>query len=196
MKNKLNAFLAFLFGTVIFWSIAFVSYKIWPNAPKVINISPPSDNSHELHSEYLENVKEFGPLKIGSKAPNGFGETAPFEGKPIPKSSFYVYVHQRGLSLCEYDSCGFVEGRLIACMGGWLSGDGHTEISDIVGLNSLEVSQGKASIVVVSDQNSQIIGIYPNHTQGDILPILNQFPEYKNSLIKCYNAEIGPLLEL
>lgn len=139
----------------------------------------------EYAKQYLEGVKEFGPLKIGGKAPNGAGSNAPLDHKMIPESAFYIYVQRRGLDFCEFDSCGIAEGKVVQCMGGWLSGDGHPEISDLVGLNSIEVAQGKASIVVVSDKESKIIGIYPNHTEGDILPILNQFPNYEESLLNC-----------
>jgi len=190
MSNKFVTFSAIFVGTIVFWGLAFLGFEIWVNlqnemGENVIFMDDALEEGDKESSDFLENVHAFGPLRIGGEAPNGFGQIAPFEGRKIPKSNFYVYVHRRGLPLCEYDGCSIAEGIVIECMGGWFSGDGHTEISDLVGLDSAEVAQGRESIVVVADENSEIIGIYPNHTEGDILPILSQFPEYYETLSRC-----------
>lgn len=210
MSNKLIVLSAILLGTLLSWGIFSFGFEIrvalqGESMQKGVVVLDPvtgekltiwmdsKTNLKTTESALFENVDEFGPLHIGGTAPNGFGQIAPFEGREIPKLNFYVYVHRRGLSLCEYDGCSVVEGKVIACMGGWLSGDGRTEVSDLVGLDSSEVAQGRASIVVISDGDSKIIGIYPNHTEGDILPILSQFPEYGGTLNECIDREIGSL---
>lgn len=170
-------------------------YKIWRESEsKELEIAT-STGSAMTETEYLKQqlkrFTEFGPLQIGGPAPDKAGDSSQIGSKLIPESKFFIYVHRRGRSFCEFESCGTLEGRVIRCMGGWLSGDGHPEISDLVGLNSFAVSQGKASIVVVSDKNSKIIGIYPYHTQADILDILSTFPEFEESLYDCTDEEIG-----
>jgi len=215
MRKFFYIFGAVLSGTILFWVIVFTGYEIWINSQPetyeygTIDCDPETHKQRILWSEkktlindrsqtrqpalteteyikqYLKGVKEFGPLKIGGRAPFGKGDKAIFDNKLVPGSNFYIYAQRRGLSVCEFDNCAIVEGKVVECMGGWLSGDGHPEVSDLVGLDSLEVSQGKASIVVISDNDSKIIGIYPNHTESDILSILYQYPEYRTSLQYC-----------
>lgn len=146
------------------------------------------------NTDYLRSYPEFGPLKIGETALHGTNANMPARFKHlIPESEFYVYVLRRGMSFCEFEDCAIIEGRVVKCMGGWLQGEGPSEIANLFGLNLLEAAQGKASIVIVSDRNSKMIGIYPNHAESDILPILAKYPEYKESLQSCKNEIIGKL---
>lgn len=172
--------------------VVFFGWMFFPFEDAEVTPIPMPSDCADCDDGYLESVQEFGPLKMGERTPYGEGQSAPLDGKDIPKAEFYFYVQRRGLSLCEFESCSVTEGKVVQCMGGWLSGDGHSEVSDYVGLDSKEVSEGKASIVVVADKNSKIIGIYPNHTEGDILEILGQYPKYKESFKRCLEEEIGP----
>lgn len=141
---------------------------------------------------HLVGVDKFGPLKIGDQAPDGPGDATTLPQREIPKSKFYITVHRMGLPIfCSRDSCAFLEGLIIDCMGGWIAGDDQPESAHQLGLNSEEVWRGKASMVVLSDENAKIIGIYPNHVESDILAILFQFPEYRVSLQNCVDEIIG-----
>ena len=217
--NKLfSIFGVFLLGTILFWAIGLTFYEIWielqsetvnygtiecdsaTGEKKIVWIDPEAKEKRKKEiadsfwgTGYLKSYKEFGPLKIGDQDPNGPGTKAQFDNKLVPESEFYIYVQRRGLRMCEFDSCAIAEGKVVECMGGWLQGDGHHEVSDIVGLDSSEVAQGKASIVVISDKKGKIIGIYPYHSEGDTLSILAQYPEYEESLQSCRDEIIGKL---
>ena len=146
-------------------------------------------SARDYLKQHLESVDNFGPLRTWEKSPHGEGRTAPFENKPIPKSEFYVYVQRRWIWLCEFESCGVIEGKVISCMGWWLSWDSSIEISDMVWLDPSDVAKWKASIVVLADSDSKIIGIYLNHTESDILKILWSIPEYQTSLLSCIKKQ-------
>lgn len=187
MKHKLPYF---FFGLVLGVILSLLAFPFFENAE--VSPIPRISRSIDYAEHHLEGIDEFGPLRIGERTPYGEGQSANFGPGDIPKSEFYIYVQRRGLSLCEFESCSVTEGKVVQCMGGWLSGDGHSEVSDYVGLDSKEVSEGRASIVVLADKKSKIIGIYPNHTEGDILEILGQYPKYKESFKRCLEEEIGP----
>lgn len=139
---------------------------------------------------YLESVDEFGPFRVGERSPYGEGANAPLDNKDISKSEFYVFVQRRSLFLCEFEDCSVAEGRIVACMGGWLSGDGELQSATDHGFNDHDLAQGKASLVVLADKESKIIGIYPNHTETDILEILGQYPQYRESFKQCLEVEL------
>ena len=140
---------------------------------------------------HLASEEQFGPLKLGDFTLNGEGMGTPLDNKTIPQSKFYIYVQRRGLSMCEFDNCGIAEGKVVQCMGGWLSGDESSEVSYMVGLGTGELSQGKASIVIIANSDSKIIGIFPYHTESDILPLLYQYPDFREPLYDCIDEEIG-----
>jgi len=114
-------------------------------------------------------VRTFGPLKMGADTPIGPGSYTFFPPKEIPKSHFYISVVQKGL-WCVFEECS-PEGLRIEALGGWLQGENtkQPEIRDIFGL---EENTKVSSIIVVSDQNAKIIGIYPNKTTNDLANIL------------------------
>lgn len=138
----------------------------------------------------ITSVQEYGPLKIGGE----FGPETNFPGPrdyPIEMSeeaNFFINVVQKDLYRCMFESCG-MSGALVECMGGWLSGNTLEEISDKVGLGDKweQVLAGKASIIVVSDRNSKIVGIYPNHTTQELPRILRKHPNLTKNADFCYD---------
>lgn len=155
-------------------------------------------NFHEytgIKSNYLESVKKFGHVQIRARIPfGGPGDRTSYPLKVIPKSKFYVYVHRMGVpTACVLEECSFFDGSIVECMGGWLSGDQQPEMADRIGFPIEKVWKGKASIVVVADRNAKIIGIYPQHTEGDVVAILSQYPQYRDGVIKC--MKIGVALD-
>jgi len=211
MSKKFTTFSAVLLGTVLFWAIAFTAYEIWleiedksiqscrtelnseSGEKEVICMeTEPEEAVEKVEASFLESVEEFGHLHIGGKAPQGV-VLRPLVSHPDAK--FYVFFHRMGFGICNNIDCAPLEGRVIQCMEGWLAGDDQPESSDDVGLLSEDVKNGMASLVVISDKDSRIIGIYPNHTEADIIPILTQFPEYKESLVECGDKIIKPLLD-
>lgn len=122
-------------------------------------------------------VSEFGPLKLGALAPDrpGFATAHPY--KTVPVSKFYVFIVARNVpTACTFDECG-VNGDLVERMGGWITGDEQAESIDQVGLSESAVRRGEQSMIVISDKNVRIIGIYPNRTMADLPALLKQHPE-------------------
>lgn len=120
-------------------------------------------------------VTEFGPLKLGERAPMGPGDGTFYPYRWIPKSKFYMYVVQKDLRDCIFDDC-HPYGKFIEQNGGWLEGISikQPDTADMFGLERDEVLEGKSSIVVVADGNSRLIGIYPNKTVNDLSLILRR----------------------
>ncbi|MGK5090417.1 hypothetical protein WDW89_00215 [Deltaproteobacteria bacterium TL4] len=115
-------------------------------------------------------IKEFGPLKLGEPALERPGDSTSYPYKNVPRSKFYIYVVEKGLpTMCVFDDCG-THGEVVECLGGWLSGDDREEVSDEVGLDGSNAT----SIIVVADQDSKIVGIYPNYTMQNIPEILKR----------------------
>ncbi|MGK5093938.1 hypothetical protein WDW89_18235 [Deltaproteobacteria bacterium TL4] len=137
-----------------------------------------------------DKVKEFGSLKLGLPAPEKPGDSTSYPYKNIPPSGFYIYVVQESLSIdCVYGDCGH-HGEIVECLGGWLSGNSTTqaEIAWIYGLN-----EGNAtSIIVVADQDSKIVGIYPNYTMQNLPEILKRHVDlidFGRFTEKCHREE-------
>jgi hypothetical protein len=122
-------------------------------------------------------VSEFGPLKLGSPAPDRPGDRTAHPYMTVPKSKFYVFVVARKVPTnCTYEECG-VNGDVVERMGGWITGDEQAESAEMVGLSESAVRRGEQSIIVISNKNARIIGIYPNRTMNDLLAILKLHPE-------------------
>jgi hypothetical protein len=123
---------------------------------------------------YEDKVVEFGSLKLGEPAPYKPGDPTAGPFVKIPLSEFYIYVVENGLStMCVFGECG-PNGEIVECLGGWLSGDDQAEDIEAFGLDEKLVSQGKSSVVVVADQDSKIVGIYPNYTMQNIPEVLKR----------------------
>lgn len=142
----------------------------------------------------VKSVREYGPLRIGGQ----FGPQTNFPGPrdyPIEMAddaNFFIHAVQKDLGLCMFDSCG-MGGVLVECMNGWLSGNSHEEISDEVGLDDKwdDVLAGKASMVVVSDRNSKIVGIYPNSTTHDLPRILRKHSNLTENAKECFEYNMS-----
>ena len=214
MSKKLITLSAVLLGTLLFWLFISLSFETWlalkgesmqkgrivldPITGEKLTIWMDSESSQKATQDkrikfiFLESVEEFGPLHIGGVAPKGV-VLRPLIS--VPESKFYVFFHRMGFGMCNNEDCATLAGRIVRCMGGWLAGDDQPETSGEVGLSQEDVQNGRASIVIVSDKEAKIIGIYPNHTEADIVPILRKFPEFEASLLECGDKYIKPFLD-
>ncbi|MGK5093434.1 hypothetical protein WDW89_15675 [Deltaproteobacteria bacterium TL4] len=114
--------------------------------------------------------KEFGSLKLGGPAPYKPGDSTSGPYRKIPQAKFYVYPIENGLpTMCVFEECG-PHGEIIECLGGWLSGDDLEEISQELGLYESDTT----SVIVIANQDSKIVGIYPNYTMQDLPEILKR----------------------
>jgi hypothetical protein len=126
-------------------------------------------------SEY--SVSEFGPLKLGSLAPERPGSPTAHPYKTVPKAKFYVFIVSHKIpTMCTFEECG-INGDIVRRMGGWISGDEQAESAEAVGLQESAVRRGEQSMIVISGENAKIIGIYPNRTMNDLPSILKRHPE-------------------
>ncbi|MGK5091090.1 hypothetical protein WDW89_03620 [Deltaproteobacteria bacterium TL4] len=133
-----------------------------------------------------DQVKEFGPLKLGGPTPYKPGDSVAYHLRKIPQSKFYIYVAEKDLLPdCAFEDCG-IHGGVVECLGGWLSGNStdqptHTEA---FGLDKSEAT----SIIVVADQDSTIVGIYPNYTMQNLPEILKRHADlidFGSFAVKC-----------
>lgn len=166
----------------------FISNLLRRREPKVIQFPKPA-----WENIYTKSVKEFGPLKVGDYIPiGGPGDTTAYPRKVIPKSQFYVYVHRMDLPIfCSQEGCSYFDGSIVNCMGGWLSGDEQPDPASEVGLSSGEVWAGRESLVILADKSAKIIGIYPQHTEGDVVNILATYPQYRDEVIRCMKKGVA-----
>ncbi len=135
-------------------------------------------------------VREFGPMILGKEAPFGQGSGTFHPYLTVPKSKFYITVAEEGL-FCILEDCALA-GALVHTMGGWLQGEktGDPTSSELLGLDR---DTTVASIIVMSDGDNKIVGIYPNKGLKDVLPILRLHPDLVDfSLLKGVDA-FGPL---
>ncbi|MGK5094847.1 hypothetical protein WDW89_22905 [Deltaproteobacteria bacterium TL4] len=73
--------------------------------------------------------------------------------------------------MCVFEDCG-IQGGVVECLGGWLSGDSTDQptYTETLGLDESDAT----SIIVVADQDSKIVGIYPNYTMQNLPEILKR----------------------
>lgn len=117
-------------------------------------------------------VSKFGPLKVGGLSPVQPGDPTAHPHRFTPNAKFYVLVVAKGLpTMCTFEDCG-AEGELVEALGGWITGDTQNETIHLAGLEQTEVKQGRQSIIVVSDKEGRIVGIYPNSKMSDLPSIL------------------------
>lgn len=119
-------------------------------------------------------VAKFGPLKLGGIAPLGPGDGTFYPYRQIPQSKFYIFVVQKDLGDCIFEDCDPYYGKAIETMGGWLEGVSinQPDTADMFGLDKDAVVDGKSSIVIIMDNNSELVGIYPNKTTRDLISLL------------------------
>jgi hypothetical protein len=124
-----------------------------------------------------QGVAEFGPLRIGGRAPIGPGEPTSYPYKFAPRSRFYVLVVQKNLpTMCVDEECG-KHGLLVRARGGWITGDDQAETIEAVGLSENGVLANGDSIVVLADAKARIVGIYPGLKSDDIKKVLELHPQ-------------------
>jgi len=115
-------------------------------------------------------------LKIGGDIPLKPRLDRPETPKNVlVASKFYVNIAESNLD-CTLKYCN-LQAALINTMGGWLEAEetGVT-IDEIFGLD-LEEHKNIKSMIIIGDQNSKIVGIYPNKGLKDALEILAFYPD-------------------
>ncbi|NQU82330.1 MAG: hypothetical protein HQ539_00025 [Parcubacteria group bacterium] len=123
------------------------------------------------------------PLVLGGQIMFGFGTPteSPYPEMPyqIPRPKFYVAVAEPD-GYCVADMCG-LEGASIKTMNGWLQVY-NTKFVETKEFFEFDLSKNKevSSMVIVSDQNGKIIGIYPNKGLTDVMDILKLHPDLTN----------------
>lgn len=132
--------------------------------------------------------RSFGPLTLGGPTVLKISDGASAPHYSIWKSRFYVYVIQKDMDYCALENCG-AGGLLVQCMEGWISADAAMA-ADEYGLKESDVRSGKASIVVVADEDQKIVGIYPNRTIQNVPYILKNHRNLSDRFDLCYNLEM------
>lgn len=126
-------------------------------------------------------VSKFGSLTLGETMIYGEGDWTFAPYKEIPRSKFYVNIAQSNF-WCINDECG-LEGAMIEKMGGWLQMDDAQHRGWIdeerYGFD-LKENKNIKSIVLIGNQNSKIVGIYPDKSLTDIISILKLHPDLAN----------------
>ena len=145
-------------GNMLIGLLAFVAALIAVAAVYLWNETPISKN-------------KAGSFRVGALAPYMPGDTLHHPYGIVPPSRFYIYVWQNGFrsAQCVYDECG-KGGAVVAALRGWLWGTGFER-------EWFQFSDAVSSVVLVADQRSHIVGIYPNATMFDVERILKKHPD-------------------
>ncbi len=125
----------------------------------------------------LASVAKFGHIRVGGETVAGKGSLTFAPYYRVPPAKFYVTVVKDGL-WCSNEDCS-LDGALIETMGGWLQAEktrGGSEIREEIGMD-LPENKDVETLVIISDDNNKIVGIYPNRGLPDVLPILRLHPD-------------------
>src|SRR3989344_2645979 len=159
-------------------------------------------HSNIIDFNSLKGVDSFGPLKVGRPSPIRPGDfLKQFEDNEsvktgyilydesdkkminhLPKDKkFYIFGFEKSLMekpFCAYLYC-FEAGQFEYTqeLGCWFSGTNDYKTIEEFGLNSLKVSMGEQSLIVVTDQDGIIVAIHPNKTKHDVMSVLWQLPQ-------------------
>lgn len=111
---------------------------------------------------YPFGVKKYQTVSLGMTAEEIPGTKTvwapPYDVIP-EDSNFFVY-SLGDEAMCIQSDCG-LGGVFIECLGGWISGDkGVGDISDY-GLREAGIDINKKKIIIISDKDGKIVGIYP-----------------------------------
>lgn len=126
-------------------------------------------------------VSELGQFKLGERVPDiGYRMLYPkfdFPG-PEPKFKFTIQIAAERMVFCSYANCGKY-GEFVETMGGWLAGydTWQPDIQEEYGLRLDDRVRPITSAIVISDQDSKVVGLYPNATMKDLLSILHRHPD-------------------
>lgn len=128
-------------------------------------------------------VRSFELITLDDPAPEKPGDMAA-SYRYIPAGrNFYMFIFQQDLpSPCIFGDCSN-DGHIVQCMHGWLSGSGDRSWAD--GILTDEAVKTGASLIVMSDADARIMGIYPNYTEYDVVTVLKKYPQYKEKLDFC-----------
>lgn len=138
-------------------------------------------------------IRKLGHIAIGEEAIAGRGSFTFAPYYAIPPAKFYVTVIDHNL-WCSNEDCS-LDGALIQTMGGWLQAEktsGGSEIREEIGLDLPESKEIK-TLVIISDGNNKIVGIYPNRGLSDVLPILRLHPDLADFWLLGDVQEFGAL---
>jgi|SRR3989344_4418129 len=122
-------------------------------------------------------VERFGHIVVRGETVVGQDSFTLAPYYQIPPAKFYVTVITDGY-WCINEDCS-IDGALIETMGGWLQVErtgGGSDIKEETGLD-LPENTGVKTLVIISDSNNKIAGIYPNRGLQDVLPILRLHPD-------------------
>lgn len=149
------------------------------------------------HKRYFS-VTELGSLKVGERPVNDYGYRIffpeyTFPG-PEPRFKFYISLFDDTSGLCLYEGCGKY-GAFVETMGGWLLGGGtrQSEPYENLGLRKTDQVNPIRSLIIVSDENLMIVGLYPNATADDLISILRRHPDLADFTLLEGVVEFGPL---
>lgn len=121
------------------------------------------------------------PLVLGAQMTFGFGTPteSPYPETPYqaPRPKFYIAVAEPD-RYCVVDTCGPI-GSFIKTIGGWVQVY-NTKFVETRGFFELGLPKNKnvETVVIVSDENGKIVGIYPNKGFNDIISILGRLPQF------------------
>lgn len=156
---------------LLFLVIAIFIFLYFQNKKSEVRINVNTDTNKTI--SYF-NIKSFGNLMWGSETISGPGDYTFAPYLKIPQAKFYVTIIQNE-HWCSNEDCG-LDGAIIQTLGGWLqieSLQGYPDLTDEVGFDFPD-DQGIKSIVIVSDKDGKIVGIYLNKTYKDVLSILKK----------------------
>lgn len=120
------------------------------------------------------------PLALGAQMVFGFGTPteSPYLETPYqtPKPKFYVVVAEPDRH-CVADICG-IEGSIIKTIGGWAQ-IYNTKFAGTRDFFEFDKPKNKdiKTMVIISDENGKIAGIYPNKKFNDVIGILKFHPK-------------------
>ncbi len=120
------------------------------------------------------------PLALGTQMVFGFGTPteSPYPEIPhqTPKPKFYVVVAEPDRH-CVADICG-IDGSIIKTIGGWVQ-IYNTKFAETRNFFELDSSKNKdtETMILVSDENGKIVGIYPNKKFNDVISVLKLHPK-------------------
>ena len=148
---------------------------------------------HVFTPDAIAGVGRFGHLAVGGGTVAGQGSVTFAPYYEIPLTKFYVTVVQDGL-WCSNEGCS-LEGAFIETMGGWLQAEktrGGSEIRQEIGLD-LPENEGVQSLVIVSDSNNKIAGLYPHRGLPDVMSILRLHPDLADFSLLAGVQQFGAL---
>ncbi|TSC56069.1 MAG: hypothetical protein G01um101418_437 [Parcubacteria group bacterium Gr01-1014_18] len=151
-----------------------------------------------ISSGDFKGVSHFGTLRVGVTAPPNFhpGYEIRDAYKKIPPSRFYINFYSQDIVYnCFFDECG-LGGAMVGSMGGWFAGSGISDLDELFGveINREELwSTGYSSLMIVTNRESEIVGLYPDAGMSDLSKVLQFHPELADFSLLEGISQLGPL---